>query len=112
MHISQRFERTHNAHVSGSSNMQARLLFHYSRGSDWHECYGTFTCENTPQYFIKVWPSVIKRIVINSKAVAYASKSEKIKDYLFKLMKNLIYRSLLYYQTKYVLWHAQQCMRQ
>lgn len=75
MHISQRFERTHNAHVSGSSNMQARLLFHYSRGSDWHACYGTFTSENTPIYFINVWPSVIRRKVINSKAVACDTNS-------------------------------------
>lgn len=75
MHILQRFERTHNAHVSGSRNMQARLLFHYSKGSDWHACYGTFSCENTPQYFINVWPSVIRRKVKNSKAVAYDSNS-------------------------------------
>lgn len=75
MHISQRFERTHTAHVSGSGNMQARMLFHYSSGSDWHACYGTFTCVNTPQYFINVWPSVRRRKVINSKAVAYDSNS-------------------------------------
>lgn len=75
MHISQMFERTHNAHVSGSGNMQAKMLFHSSRGSDWHACYGAFNCDNTPQYCIKVWPSVIRRMVINSKAVAYDSKS-------------------------------------